>query len=102
MPGLARAHHHMWLGAMRRMMLNVDDLFTYIDIVGEKMGAHYRPLDMYLSTMLTAVTSLDTGIRPSLTPATTRAAPSTPTPRSMRWRRPASARCTWPGAAMAP
>jgi len=62
MPGLIDAHHHMWLGAMRRMMPDVDDLFAYIDVVAETLGAHYRPLDMYLSTRLTAVASLDAGI----------------------------------------
>ncbi|HBT2921225.1 TPA: amidohydrolase family protein [Klebsiella pneumoniae] len=62
MPGLVDAHHHMWLGVMRRMMPNVDDLFAYIDVVAEQLGAHYRPLDMYLSTKLTAAASLDAGI----------------------------------------
>ena len=62
MPGLVDAHHHMWLGAMRRMMPDVDDLFAYIDVVAETLGAHYRPVDMYLSTKLTAVASLDAGV----------------------------------------
>jgi 5-methylthioadenosine/S-adenosylhomocysteine deaminase len=62
MPGLIDAHHHMWLGVMRRMMPDVDDLFAYIDVVAGTLGAHYRPLDMYLSTKLTAVASLDAGI----------------------------------------
>src|ERR1700720_3753964 len=62
MPGLIDAHHHMWLGVMRRMMPDVADLFAYIDVVAETLGAHYRPLDMYLSTKLTAVASLDAGI----------------------------------------
>src|ERR1700734_268893 len=62
MPGLVDAHHHMWLGVMRRMMPDVDDLFAYIDVVAETLGAHYRPVDMYLSTKLTAVASLDAGI----------------------------------------
>src|SRR5580704_882846 len=62
MPGLIDAHHHMWLGVMRRMMPNVDDLFAYIDVVAEKLGAHYRPLDMFLSTRLTALASLDAGV----------------------------------------
>jgi 5-methylthioadenosine/S-adenosylhomocysteine deaminase len=61
-PGLIDAHHRMWLGVMRRMMPDVDDLFAYIDVVAEKLGAHYRPLDMYLSTKLTALASLDAGI----------------------------------------
>jgi 5-methylthioadenosine/S-adenosylhomocysteine deaminase len=62
MPGMIDAHHHMWLGVMRRMLPDVDDLFAYIDVVAEKLGAHYRPLDMYLSTKLTAVASLDAGV----------------------------------------
>jgi cytosine/adenosine deaminase-related metal-dependent hydrolase len=62
MPGLVDAHHHMWLGVMRRMMPDVDDLFAYIDVVAETPGAHYRPRDMYLSTKLTSVASLDAGI----------------------------------------
>src|SRR5271170_466164 len=62
MPGLIDAHHHMWLGVMRRMMPDVDDLFAYIDVVAETLGVQYRPLDMYLSTKLTAVASLDAGI----------------------------------------
>jgi 5-methylthioadenosine/S-adenosylhomocysteine deaminase len=62
MPGLIDAHHHMWLGVMRRMMPDVDDLFAYIDVVAETLGAHYRPRDMFLSTRLTAVASLDAGI----------------------------------------
>jgi 5-methylthioadenosine/S-adenosylhomocysteine deaminase len=62
MPGLVDAHHHMWLGVMRRMMPDVDDLFAYIGVVAETLGAHYRPLDMYVSTKLTAIASLDAGI----------------------------------------
>lgn len=62
MPGLVDAHHHMWLGVMRRMMPDVDDLFAYIDVVAETLGARYRPLDMYLGTRLTALACLDAGI----------------------------------------
>jgi 5-methylthioadenosine/S-adenosylhomocysteine deaminase len=62
MPGLIDAHHHMWLGVMRRMMPDVDDLFAYINVVAETLGAHYRPLDIYISTKLTAIASLDAGI----------------------------------------
>jgi 5-methylthioadenosine/S-adenosylhomocysteine deaminase len=62
LPGLIDAHHHSWLGVMRRLMPDVDDLFAYIDVVAERLGAHYRPIDMYVSTKLTAVASLDAGI----------------------------------------
>ena len=62
MPGLVDAHHHAWLGVMRRLMPDVDDLFAYIGVVAETLGSHYRPLDMYQSTRLTAIASLDAGI----------------------------------------
>ena len=62
MPGLVDAHHHMWLGLMRRLMPDVDDLFAYIKVVAETLGAHYRPVDMFNSTKLTAAACLDAGI----------------------------------------
>jgi 5-methylthioadenosine/S-adenosylhomocysteine deaminase len=62
MPGLIDAHHHAWLGVMRRLIPDVDDLFAYFDVVAETLGVHYRPLDMYVSTKLTALASLDAGI----------------------------------------
>src|ERR1700733_9321894 len=62
MPGLIDAHHHAWLGVMRRLMPDVDDLFAYFDLVAETLGVHYRPIDMYVSTKLTAVASLDAGV----------------------------------------
>jgi cytosine/adenosine deaminase-related metal-dependent hydrolase len=62
LPGLVDAHHHAWLGALRRLMPDVDDLFAYIGVVAETLGRHYRPRDMYLSTHLTAIASLDAGI----------------------------------------
>ena len=62
MPGLIDAHHHMWLGVVRRLMPNVDDLNDYFELIGNRMGLKYRTLDMYLSTKLTALASLDAGI----------------------------------------
>src|SRR5580704_17621335 len=61
MPGLIDAHHHMWLGVVRRMMPNVDDVAAYFELIGHRMGLKYRPLDMRLSTKLTALASLDAG-----------------------------------------
>jgi 5-methylthioadenosine/S-adenosylhomocysteine deaminase len=61
-PGLIDSHRHSWLGVQRRLMPDLTDLFAYIDVVAETIGSKYRPLDMYLSTKLTAVASLDSGI----------------------------------------
>jgi 5-methylthioadenosine/S-adenosylhomocysteine deaminase len=62
MPGLIDAHHHMWLGVVRRLIPDVDDLNAYFDLIGHKMGKKYRASEMYLSTRLTAVASLDAGV----------------------------------------
>src|SRR6201994_1151112 len=62
MPGLIDAHHHMWLGLVRRLIPDVDDLMAYFALIGHKMGKNYHPLEMYLATKLTAVASLDAGI----------------------------------------
>jgi cytosine/adenosine deaminase-related metal-dependent hydrolase len=62
MPGLIDSHHHMWLGVVRRLIPDVDDLNAYFDLIGHKMGKQYRALEMYLSTKLTAIASLDAGV----------------------------------------
>jgi cytosine/adenosine deaminase-related metal-dependent hydrolase len=62
LPGLVDAHHHAWLSPLRRLLPDVDDLFAYIGVVADALGRHYRPRDMYLSTHLTAIASLDAGI----------------------------------------
>jgi 5-methylthioadenosine/S-adenosylhomocysteine deaminase len=81
MPGLIDAHHHMWLGAMRRLMPDVDDLGAYFELAGRRLGSQYRPTEIYQSTKLTAVASLDAGVttiidacHASLSPAHTDAA----------------------------
>lgn len=62
MPGLIDAHHHMWLGVVRRLMPDVDDLNDYFALIGHRMGLNFRPIDMHVSTKLTAAASLDAGI----------------------------------------
>jgi 5-methylthioadenosine/S-adenosylhomocysteine deaminase len=62
MPGLIDAHHHMWLGVVRRLIPDVNDLNAYFDLIGHQMGKKYRAVEMYLSTKLTAVASLDAGV----------------------------------------
>jgi 5-methylthioadenosine/S-adenosylhomocysteine deaminase len=62
MPGLIDSHHHMWLGVVRRLIPDVDDLNAYFDLIGHKMGKKYRAIEMYMSTKLTAFASLDAGV----------------------------------------
>src|ERR1700744_6237872 len=55
MPGLIDAHHHAWLGLVRRMMPNVDDLNAYFELIGHKRGLKFRQIYMHLSSKLTAL-----------------------------------------------
>src|ERR1700749_445386 len=41
MPGLVDAHHHMWLGVVRRLIPDVDDLIAYFELIGHKLGKNY-------------------------------------------------------------
>jgi len=95
LPGLIDAHHHAWLGVMRRLMPDVDDLFAYIDVVAEKLGAHYRPIDMYVSTKLTAVASLEAGITTIIDACHSSRSPEHTDAALESWIRPVSGLCTW-------
>lgn len=61
MPGLIDAHRHAWQGSLKRLMPNVSDLNSYIDATHFSLAKHYRPEDMYLGNLLTALSCLDAG-----------------------------------------
>src|ERR1700722_19150770 len=62
MPGFVDAHRHAWQGTVRRLMPNVDNLDEYVSAIHFSMAQHYRPRDMYIANLLTALSSLDAGI----------------------------------------
>jgi 5-methylthioadenosine/S-adenosylhomocysteine deaminase len=81
LPGFVNAHQHAWLGLVRGLMPNVDKLGDYFTAIPFALGRHYRPQEMYNSTMLTSLSCLDAGITSildachnSLSPAHTDAA----------------------------
>jgi 5-methylthioadenosine/S-adenosylhomocysteine deaminase len=61
LPGLIDAHRHAWQGTLRRLMPNVDTLDAYVDATHYTLGKFYRPEDMYIGNMLTAMSCLDAG-----------------------------------------
>jgi 5-methylthioadenosine/S-adenosylhomocysteine deaminase len=81
LPGFVNAHQHAWLGLLRGLMPNVDNLDDYCAAIPFALGRYYRPQEMYNSTMLTSLSCLDAGITSildachnSLSPAHTDAA----------------------------
>jgi 5-methylthioadenosine/S-adenosylhomocysteine deaminase len=61
LPGLVDAHRHAWQGALRRLMPNVDTLEAYVDATHYTLGKFYRPEDMHIGNLLTALSCLDAG-----------------------------------------
>jgi cytosine/adenosine deaminase-related metal-dependent hydrolase len=61
MPGFVDAHRHAWQGTLRRLMPNVDNLDDYVNATHYALAKHYRPHDMYLGNLLTALSCLDAG-----------------------------------------
>ncbi|MDB5042887.1 MAG: amidohydrolase [Candidatus Eremiobacteraeota bacterium] len=61
MPGFVDAHRHAWQGTLRRLMPNVDNLGDYVNATHYALAKHYRPHDMYLGNLLTALSCLDAG-----------------------------------------
>jgi cytosine/adenosine deaminase-related metal-dependent hydrolase len=61
LPGLVDAHRHAWQGTLRRLMPNVDNLDDYVSATHFTIGKFYRPEDMYIGNLLTALSCLDAG-----------------------------------------
>ena len=62
MPGLIDGHRHAWQGALRRIMPNAKSLGEYVDGAHYSLGTNYRPEDMYVGTLITALGAIDSGI----------------------------------------
>ena len=62
MPGLINAHQHAWLGLLRGLMPNVDDIGDYMAAIPQALGRSYTPADSGLATRLTALSCLDAGV----------------------------------------
>ncbi|MFF2911432.1 amidohydrolase family protein [Paenibacillus sp. NPDC057934] len=61
-PGLIDAHRHSWQGILRQLMPNASSLGEYIDVTHNALATYYRPEDMYIGNLLTALGAIDGGI----------------------------------------
>lgn len=62
MPGLIDAHRHAWQGTLRRLMPNASNLMTYVKDIHFGLARFYRPEDIYLGNLITALGAVESGI----------------------------------------
>jgi 5-methylthioadenosine/S-adenosylhomocysteine deaminase len=67
MPGFVDPHIHSWQGQLAGLIPNSngvadDRTHNYFSVMHQTFGPHYRPQDMYIGNLLTALSCLDAGI----------------------------------------
>ncbi|KML67221.1 amidohydrolase family protein [Pectobacterium peruviense] len=62
MPGMVDSHRHSWEGQLRRINPNAETLEDYCNATHFSFAKHYRPSDMYIGNLLTALGCIDAGI----------------------------------------
>jgi len=60
-PGFVDAHRHSWEGQLRRIIPD-GDLGAYMATTHQGFARHYRPHDMYVGNLITALGCIDAGI----------------------------------------
>ncbi len=61
LPGFVDTHRHTWQTCVRHRYADIDPQIYFAEMLGRK-GAAYRPEDVYIGTLLGAVSALDGGI----------------------------------------
>jgi 5-methylthioadenosine/S-adenosylhomocysteine deaminase len=61
MPGFIDTHRHMWQGCLRQLFPN-DSLNEYFRDVLGKLGPRYRPDDVYIGNLVSALGAINAGI----------------------------------------
>jgi len=61
-PGLVDAHRHSWEGQLRRINPNASSLDSYQAATHKSFALSYRPHDMYVGNLITALGCIDSGI----------------------------------------
>lgn len=62
LPGFQDTHRHCWQGQMRRLIPDCDNNSAYLAVMNEWLGTHYRPHDVYVGNLISALGALDAGI----------------------------------------
>lgn len=61
-PGFVDAHRHAWEGQLRRIIPNAATLDAYMAATHMQFAKFYRPQDMYVGNLVTALGCIDAGI----------------------------------------
>lgn len=61
-PGMVDTHRHSWEGQLRRINPNAANLGDYSNATHLSFAKHYRPRDIYVGNMITALGCIDAGI----------------------------------------
>ena len=61
-PGFVDAHRHAWEGQIRGIIPNAASLADYAAATHRGFALHYRPHDMYVGNLITALGCIDAGI----------------------------------------
>ncbi len=62
MPGMVDSHRHSWEGQLRRINPNATCLDDYSNATHFSFAKYYRPADIYIGNLLTALGAIDAGI----------------------------------------
>lgn len=61
-PGFVDCHRHSWEGQIRRIIPNAATIGDYMGATHQFFALHYRPHDMYVGNLITALGCIDAGI----------------------------------------
>lgn len=61
-PGMVDTHRHCWEGQLRRINPNAASLGDYSNFTHLSFAKYYRPLDIYVGNMVSALGCIDAGI----------------------------------------
>jgi 5-methylthioadenosine/S-adenosylhomocysteine deaminase len=61
MPGLIDSHRHMWQGVIRNIGAD-STISEYFSKIMPMTGAHFRPEDVYIGTLMSALDALNSGV----------------------------------------
>lgn len=61
-PGFQDTHRHCWQNQLRRLIPDCDDNSAYLAVTHEWVGFSYRPHDIYVGNLISALGCIDAGI----------------------------------------
>jgi cytosine/adenosine deaminase-related metal-dependent hydrolase len=61
-PGMQDTHRHCWQNQFRRLIPDVDNVESYLEMAHGLLALHYEPRDIYAGNLISALGCLDAGI----------------------------------------